>query len=202
MTDRYRREPLITKDHGRASRTTITKHVYLATSPCFYNGGKCPSDRDPETCEVTRWGHASKCPGSVSPCALRRGYVTAARNAGQPKEVTGERVNMSGKILNKHYDKAHDEKAEDGDSTSEISNRELGLDSSAVRGSNFGPPTGTQELPETKSPNRVYELMGGILPPIQKTQRRAFPPDLERSSLPLRMWRTGIVWGPFCIPIL
>lgn len=113
VTDRYGREPLVATENGRAARTTITKHVYLATSPCFYNGGSCPFDRDPETCKATQWGHASKCPGSVSPHALRRGYVTAARNAGQPKEVTGERVNMSGKILDKHYDKGtHDEKAE------------------------------------------------------------------------------------------
>jgi len=42
---------------------------------------------------------------SVSPHALRRGYVTTARNAGQPKDVTGERANLSGWILDKHYDK-------------------------------------------------------------------------------------------------
>lgn len=41
------------------------------------------------------------------------GYVTAARNAGQPKDVTGERVNMSGEVLDKHYDKGSSaEKAE------------------------------------------------------------------------------------------
>lgn len=39
--------------------------------------------------------------------------MTAARNAGQPKDVTGERVNMSGKVLDKHYDKGTSaEKAE------------------------------------------------------------------------------------------
>lgn len=59
------------------------------------------------------WNASCKCPGSVSPHALRRGYVTAARNAGQPKDVTGERVNMSGKVLDKHYDKGTNaEKAE------------------------------------------------------------------------------------------
>ncbi len=31
--------------------------------------------------------------------------MTAARNASQPKYVTDERVNMSGKILDKHYHK-------------------------------------------------------------------------------------------------
>lgn len=59
------------------------------------------------------WNASCKCPGSVSPHALRRGYVTAARNAGQPKDVTGDRVNMSGDVLEKHYDKGTDaEKAE------------------------------------------------------------------------------------------
>jgi hypothetical protein len=106
VTDDHDREPLVATEYGRASRTTITKHVYLSTSPCFYNGGTCPFNEDPQECQSTEWGHASKCPGSVSPHALRRGYVTAARNAGQPKDVTGERVNMSGKILEKHYDKA------------------------------------------------------------------------------------------------
>lgn len=112
-TDDYGRKALIATEYGRASRTTITQHVYIATQPCSYNGGECPFDRDLNTCEANYWGHASKCPSSVSPHALRRGYVTAARNAGQPKDVTGERVNMSGKILEKHYDKgSYDEKAE------------------------------------------------------------------------------------------
>lgn len=113
VTDDHGREPLIATTHGRAGRTAITKHVYMATKPCYYNGESCPFDEDPDTCKATQWRHASKCPGSVSPHALRRGYVTAARNAGQPKEVTSERVNMSGKILDKHYDKgSHDDKAE------------------------------------------------------------------------------------------
>lgn len=113
VSDEYDRNPLLASDHGRVSRTTIQKYVYTATRPCTYNGGKCPFDRNPDTCEALRFDSASKCPGSVSPHALRRGYVTAARNAGQPKDVTGERVNMSGDILDKHYDKGtHDEKAE------------------------------------------------------------------------------------------
>jgi len=78
--------------------------AYTATRPCHYKNA-CPFDEGPETCEANKWDGASKCPGSVSPHALRRGYVTAARNAGQPKDVTGERVNMTGKVLDKHYDK-------------------------------------------------------------------------------------------------
>ncbi|WP_436910103.1 tyrosine-type recombinase/integrase [Halosimplex marinum] len=112
VTDEYGRKPLIATDHGRRARTTIQRMVYTATRPCHYENA-CPFDEDPETCEAATWNGASQCPGSVSPHALRRGYVTAARNAGQPKDVTGERVNMTGRVLDKHYDKgSHDEKAE------------------------------------------------------------------------------------------
>lgn len=113
VTDEYGREPLLTTREGRVVETTIQRYVYTATRPCYYNGGECPFDRDPEDCEAMFWNASSKCPGSVSPHALRRGYVTAARNAGQPKDVTGERVNMSGEVLDTHYDKGSSaEKAE------------------------------------------------------------------------------------------
>lgn len=112
VTDEYDREPLIATNHGRIAETSLQRYVYTATRPCHYTGG-CPFDRDPEECNDNSWNGSSACPGSVSPHALRRGYVTAARNAGQPKDVTGERVNMSGKVLDKHYDKgSFGEKAE------------------------------------------------------------------------------------------
>jgi integrase len=104
VTDDHGRRPLLTTRHGRRARTSIQRMVYTATRPCFY-GGTCPVEKDPETCEHNEWNAAYGCPASVSPHALRRGYVTAARNAGQPKDVTGERANMSGRILDKHYDK-------------------------------------------------------------------------------------------------
>jgi integrase len=113
VTDEHGRNPLVTTKNGRVSRTQVQKYVYTSTRPCVYNGKKCPFERDTKTCEAMRYDLASKCPGSVSPHALRRGYVTAARNAGQPKDVTGDRVNMSGPVLDKHYDHGnYDEKAE------------------------------------------------------------------------------------------
>ncbi|MFC7202817.1 tyrosine-type recombinase/integrase [Haloferax namakaokahaiae] len=113
VKDEHGRKPLLASKNGRVVETTIQRYVYTATRPCIYNGGNCPFDRELDTCEALSWNASSKCPGSVSPHALRRGYVTAARNAGQPKDVTGERVNMSGKVLDKHYDKGTSaEKAE------------------------------------------------------------------------------------------
>ncbi|WP_058825920.1 site-specific integrase [Haloferax sp. Q22] len=113
VEDEHGRKPLLASKSGRVVETTIQRYVYTATRPCIYNGGNCPFNRELDTCEALSWNASSKCPGSVSPHALRRGYVTAARNAGQPKDVTGERVNMSGKVLDKHYDKGTSaEKAE------------------------------------------------------------------------------------------
>jgi integrase len=113
VTDSNGREPLLASRQGRVARTTIQKNIYTATRPCAYNGGNCPFGEDTDSCDALAFDQANKCPGSVSPHALRRGYVTAARNAGQPKDVTGERVNMGGKVLEKHYDHgSYDEKAE------------------------------------------------------------------------------------------
>jgi site-specific recombinase XerD len=111
VVDDHGREPLICSRQGRMWSTAIAKQVYTATRPCVYGQGACPFDRDPDECEATTWAKASQCPGSVSPHALRRGYATAARNAGVPKEVASEDLNMSGRVLDKHYDKGdHAEK--------------------------------------------------------------------------------------------
>lgn len=112
-TDEHGREPLFSSKKGRMNIPAIQKNVYAATRPCTYNGGNCPYGEDPDTCEAMQYDRASKCPGSVSPHALRRGYVTAARNAGQPKDVTGERVDMGKSTLDKHYDHGnHNDKLE------------------------------------------------------------------------------------------
>jgi len=104
--DEHGRTPLLMSTHGkRCVATTIQRNVYTGTRPCHYTG-ECPMDRDLDECEATSFNTASKCPASVSPHALRRGYVTEALNAGQPKEVTADRVDMTHEIMEKHYDKA------------------------------------------------------------------------------------------------
>jgi hypothetical protein len=37
---------------------------------------------------------------------LRRSYLTEALNAGQPKEMTADRIDMAHDIIEKHYDTA------------------------------------------------------------------------------------------------
>ena len=104
--DDHGRTPLLMSTHGkRCEPSTIQRNVYTVTRPCHYTG-ECPMDRDIDECEATSYNTASKCPTSISPHALRRGYVTEALNAGQPKEVTADRVDMTHDIMEKHYDKA------------------------------------------------------------------------------------------------
>jgi site-specific recombinase XerD len=104
--DEHGRTPLLMSSHGkRCEPSTIQRNIYTVTRSCHYTGN-CPMDRDLNECEATSYNTASKCPGSVSPHALRRGYVTEALNAGQPKEITADRVDMTHDIMDKHYDKA------------------------------------------------------------------------------------------------
>lgn len=105
-TDEHGRRPLLMSTHGkRCEPSTIQRNIYTVTRPCHYTG-ECPMDRDLDECEATSYNTASKCPGSVGPHALRRGYVTEALNAGQPRDVTADRVDMTTEVLDKHYDHA------------------------------------------------------------------------------------------------
>jgi integrase len=97
VTDGHGREPLIASEQGRTTKGNIRDLIYRLTRPCSTEK-ECPCGKKGE--------FASKCEHSVSPHALRRGYVTEALNAGQPKEVTADRVDMTHDILEKHYDKA------------------------------------------------------------------------------------------------
>lgn len=104
--DEHGRTPLLMSTHGkRCEPSTIQRNVYTVTRPCHYTG-ECPLGRDVEECEATSYNTASKCPASVGPHALRRGYVTESLNAGQPRDVTADRVDMSLEVLDKHYDHA------------------------------------------------------------------------------------------------
>jgi len=102
--DEYGRTPLLGTQHGRMNKTTLQRNIYTLTRPCHYTN-ECPHDRDLSECEATSYNTASKCPSSVSPHALRKGAVTAHRKSSVPKEVTGERMDMSEDVLDKHYDK-------------------------------------------------------------------------------------------------
>lgn len=105
VKDDYGRSPLITTKFGRPSVGTFQNWVYRDTRPCVI-GEPCPHEKDPDTCEYMPFDQASGCPFSVSPHAVRKGAITALRDAGAPREVVSDRGDVSEKILEKHYDKA------------------------------------------------------------------------------------------------
>lgn len=105
VEDDHGRMPLLGTQHGRAHRTTLMQNIYTLTRPCHY-ANECPHGRSLDECEATTNDQASKCPSSVSPHAIRRGSITAHRNANVPKDVASDRMDVSGEVLDKHYDMA------------------------------------------------------------------------------------------------
>lgn len=103
VKDEYGREPLLTTERGRASLSCLRDEIYTLTRPCEIGG--CPHDRDIEECEATNRPLASKCPSSRSPHDVRSGAITAHLLDEVPVEVVSDRMNVSQKILDKHYDR-------------------------------------------------------------------------------------------------
>jgi site-specific recombinase XerD len=103
QTDDAGREPLLTTEHGRVHRNTIRKYIKAVTRPCEFSND-CPYDRTIEDCEATAYNKSAGCPGSVSPHPLRRSAITNLLNEGHSKELISGRVDVSTKVLDKHYD--------------------------------------------------------------------------------------------------
>lgn len=103
-TDEHGRKPLLTTDQGRISAGTIRTTVYKQTRPCVY-GDDCPHDRDPNDCEAMEVDGASKCPSSRSPHDIRSGAITSHLLEEVPTEVVSDRMNVSQKVLDRHYDR-------------------------------------------------------------------------------------------------
>lgn len=102
VRDDLGRAPLIASEQGRLSDTSIRADVYQMTRPCVI--GDCPHDRDPNTCEAMDYGQESKCPSSRSPHPVRRGSITKHLRTGTPQEIVSERSNVTGDVLEQHYD--------------------------------------------------------------------------------------------------
>lgn len=103
VVDDYGRRPLITSREGRLSGTAVRDAVYKITRPCLY--GACPHDRDPDVCEAMDHDRASRCPSSRSPHGIRRGSITSHLRDGTPEEIVSDRMNVSGDVLDQHYDR-------------------------------------------------------------------------------------------------
>lgn len=108
VTDEYGRRPLFATPHGRASRSTLRRWLYEATS-CRWGPGdshalSCDGECDPDT---------DVCSYSYYPHAIRRGAIVNQLSGGLRKDRASERFNVSIQTLKKHYDPRSKHKAKE-----------------------------------------------------------------------------------------
>lgn len=111
VTGDHSRDPLLSLQQGRISKSTIRKYVYKWSRPCVV-GEECPHERDPHEWDaVIDLGQASKCPSRVTLQPIRRGYNTLLLEADHSVEVVSDRCNVSPVVIDEHYDvRSEDEK--------------------------------------------------------------------------------------------
>jgi site-specific recombinase XerD len=97
VEDEYGRKPLIATESGRMSQSNIRALTYSMTRPCQY-GGDC------RCAEKHNYSYASRCEWSRSPHTLRRGSLTHLLKNDVPKQIVGDRADVSTDVLDKHYD--------------------------------------------------------------------------------------------------
>jgi len=112
-TDEYDRKPLFPTRQGRATTQTLRLYTEHLTEPCQYTG-ECPHEKELADCSARKRVKKSyECPSSVSPHPIRRSAITEHLNSDVPKDVVSERMNVSRKVLEQHYDsRTEEEKAE------------------------------------------------------------------------------------------
>jgi len=101
--DENGRTPLLTTRFGRPAESTIQTWAYQATQPCIATA--CPHNRQRPTCRYTEKSHASKCPSSRAPHAIRTGSITWQLNRGLSYVKVAERVASSPETIRRYYDK-------------------------------------------------------------------------------------------------
>ncbi|WP_232702192.1 tyrosine-type recombinase/integrase [Halobacterium wangiae] len=102
--DENGRTPLLTTRFGRPAESTLQTWAYQATQPCVATA--CPHNRERATCHYTEKSHASKCPSSRAPHAIRTGSITWQLNRGLSYVKVAERVASSPETIRRYYDKA------------------------------------------------------------------------------------------------
>ena len=110
--DKHGRTPLFTTREGRPTRQTLQLYVQNLTQPCQYTN-ECPHGRDVSTCDYKhKMKDSPKCPSAVSPHPIRRSAITHHLNSDVPKQTVAERMNVSIKVLEEHYnEQTHEESA-------------------------------------------------------------------------------------------
>jgi integrase len=108
VVDEYGRKPLFTTAKGRPS-TTIRRDFYKMTRPCEYTKD-CPHDQDIADCAAANNANAADCPSRFSTHPVRKWAIMNQLDAGVPKELLSDRVDVSVPVLDKHYDQRSEER--------------------------------------------------------------------------------------------
>jgi len=93
VTDTYDREPLFTTSGGRPSTATIRRDFYKMSRPCAYSDD-CPHDREATDCDAAKNANAADCPSRFSTHPLRKWAIMRQLDAGVPKELLSDRVDV------------------------------------------------------------------------------------------------------------
>lgn len=101
--DEYGRDPLFATKGGRITKTYLRTLIYRVTRPCTYTDD-CPHDRDPDNCDGLDNMTPYHCPDAKSPHPIRKGAITHYRKSDVPAKVVSDRMNVSEKVLEEHYD--------------------------------------------------------------------------------------------------
>lgn len=99
ITDSYGRKPLFATGNGRASRSTLRRWVYEATSCRWLHDG--PVD---VTCDGSCDPDSNVCPHSYYPHAVRRGAIVAHLSGGLRPDRASGRFDVSTSVIKRHYD--------------------------------------------------------------------------------------------------
>ena len=109
--------------------STVRTYVYRWSRPCA-RGQECPHDRDPEDCEAdNNEARDARCPSSVTPHPIRRGYITQLLRAVVPVEIVIHRCNVTPTVIDQHYDVRSKE--------DKMKQRQEALDDVESRGSSY-----------------------------------------------------------------
>ncbi|NGM70259.1 site-specific integrase [Natronolimnobius sp. AArcel1] len=109
VTDEYSRSPLFATKQGRASKSTLRRWIYEATS-CRWAPDESEINYDsvrrnkPITCDGGCDPDLNVCPYSYCPHAIRRGAIVNHLSNGLYPSRASERFDVSIPVLKKHYD--------------------------------------------------------------------------------------------------
>ncbi len=103
VTDDHGRSPLFATVHGRASKSTLRRWIYKATS-CRWTPTENENHGESVTCDGNCNPDSNVCQYSYCPHAIRRGSIVNQLSNGLSPSRARKRFDVSIPVMDKHYD--------------------------------------------------------------------------------------------------